>query len=74
MRREAADLAARRATYRELRRLGRRRESLEEALATDYAEILAIIRSARPNIDMGEAAAAVGVARQTLHRWLNLKT
>jgi DNA invertase Pin-like site-specific DNA recombinase len=72
IRRQQEELAARRAAYEELRRLGTRRRGLERSLAQNTDEILAVVRSMRPNLDMSEASVAVGVARQTLYRWLNL--
>ena len=72
IRAQRAALAARHATYRQLLKLGKRRTDLERSLEDNTEKILQVIRTARPNLKIGEAADAAGVSRQTLYRWLNL--
>ena len=63
--------AARRATaYAELRKLGREHARLRSALEANTLEILKVVKRERDDIEITSAAAAAGVGRTTVHRWL----
>lgn len=65
-------VARRKVAYDEVLRLGRERDQLELAMAKNMSEILRVIRDARGDLTIDEAATAIGVSRQTVHRWLRI--
>lgn len=63
-------LKRRNAAGDKLARLGRTRERLERQRETAEQEILDVVRAARGDITIADAAKVVGVSRATLIRWL----